>query len=101
MLVLCATKMPNSAPKMDTTRPARSTAWYPNLLARTPATGPKHRPSSAYGVSVAKLTTSAPMATPQASSCAMAGTTPFMMANTPVMVSSVVSSRPHVRRCFR
>ena len=34
------------------------------------------------------------MATPQASSCAMAGTTPFMMANTPVMVGSVVSSRP-------
>lgn len=82
-------------------RPPRNVLRYPILEAITPATGPNTRPTNAYGVSVASETVSALMLAPTEVSCASAGTMPFMTANTPVMVSKVVSNRPQVRRSLR
>ena len=63
-----------------------------------PATGPNTKPMIAYGVRVAKLTTLALIAAPDLASCASCGTTPFMIAKTPVIVRSVQESKPQVRR---
>ena len=96
----CATYTPNAAAPTLTSRPQRNTFRYPNLVASTPQIGPNARPTSAYGVRVTKDDTLVAMPAPNSVSWAMAGTTPFMMANTPDSVRNAVSSNPHVRRCL-
>ena len=58
-------------------------------------------PASAYGVRVHHADCSADIPRPACASWAKAGISPFMTANTPVMVSTVVSSVAQVARCLR